>query len=431
MTAVARDTRDGAGLPWGAIRLGLVVVGGLLVLQSSDRVDPPKLVYLVVAVTAFAIAVYRIVASRREIPPAYLRLLLASSALFAVLALSFAVAASNGTPTIDWFRDALAYGLFAAVPVLAYDAASPRGRRFLTVLLVVVGVVATASYALVWLDRRGLADLPVDRLLLPAGHVAIALYVFGVAAAMTRGQGAYRWALLAGAIIGVLLATGTRSSLLLFVAPVAIAIVMRPWKPWRTLRILGLHLLVALLVFAGLNVVLEPAVIGPAVTGSGQPRTPDAGDRFESLDDLATSPGTDPSVRERAAQYQAAWTLFLSSPVVGVGPGHEIVWTDVSGARRNEFTADTPLVLTAKFGLIGTVLVAAVTVASIAVVRRLVGRSGRPTESLALFGFATAALVSLPLGMPIEEKGFSFALAMLLAVALSAAGPRDVRQGVT
>ena len=35
-------------------------------------------------------------------------------------------------------------------------------------------------------------------------------------------------------------------------------------------------------------------------------------------------PVSDASIKERLARYHAAWSLFLSSPIVGVGPGHSI-----------------------------------------------------------------------------------------------------------
>jgi O-antigen ligase len=127
----------------------------------------------------------------------------------------------------------------------------------------------------------------------------------------------------------------------------------------------------------------------------------------------------DPSVRERVAQYRAAWQLTVSSPLVGVGPGHEIEWVDVSGFPRHAFTADTPFVLPAKFGIIGTVIVGLVVAAYGLYVADLVRRHSWTPETLALFGFAVSICLGLPLGMPLEDKAFSFALVLLLAVAIA------------
>lgn len=426
-TAGARYARAPGPLPWGAIRLAVVVVGGLLVLQSSARVDVPKLIYLAAAGIALGGAVYSVVTGWDRIGRPYRRLLVVDVLFIFVLGASFPVAALNHTPALDWFRDVLGYALFAAVPILAYDAGASSGRRFMTILLVVAGVLASLSWALVWLDRRGLADLPLDRLLLPAGHLAIALYALSLAAAMASRNRPYAWAALAGAILGMLLATGTRSSLLLLAAPLAMAVLVRPRAISHTLRVIGLHLLTALVVFIGTDVVLQAApVLAPRPGASVEAGAPDAGERIESIENLATNPGSDPSVKERVAQYGAALGLFISSPMIGVGPGHEIVWTDVSGSPRDEFTADTPLVLPAKFGLIGTALVALLFAAYVSVVAHLVRRGGWAAEPLALVGFAAYAAVSLPLGMPIEEKGFSLALMVLLGLALSAAPPNDL-----
>jgi len=245
------------------------------VLQSSSTVDPPKLVYLGVAAVAFGVAAYRVFTARHSIGRRYRQLLVPDVLLFVVLGASFVVALFNRTPTIDWFRDVLGYALFATVPILAYDAAAPSGRRFLTVFLVVVGALASLSWTIEWLDRRGIADVPIDRLLLPAGHVAIALYTFALAVAMTGRYRPYAWAALAGAVLGMLLVTGTRSTLVLLVAPLAMAVVMRPRAMSHTLRVVGLHLVTAILVFVGAGLLLQPTAAAqpiPSVGGRRRPR---------------------------------------------------------------------------------------------------------------------------------------------------------------
>jgi hypothetical protein len=102
---------------------------------------------------------------------------------------------------------------------------------------------------------------------------------------------------------------------------------------------------------------------------------------------------------------------------VGVGPGHPIEWVNVSGHVRTGFIADTPLVLPAKFGVLGifVFLGAAVTYASTA---RTAMRKGRRSGiTLTLVGYGAWTIVTIPLGFIVEDKGASLALMMLLALA--------------
>jgi O-antigen ligase len=144
---------------------------------------------------------------------------------------------------------------------------------------------------------------------------------------------------------------------------------------------------------------------------------------------VLTNPTTDASVKERIAQYAAAWSLFATSPIVGVGPGHAIEWIDISGNRRSAYTADTPLVMAAKFGILGIAVFAGFAAAYVRTARDALRLDRRSTVSLALVGFATVAIVSLPLGFLVEDKGTSLALILLLALAFgeaTAPGADDV-----
>ena len=424
-------------LPWGAIRLAVVVGGGLLVLQSSPDLDAPKLAYLAVAGIAFAGSLRSVtVGPARALARTYLHILISVAVFSVVLAGSFVVSAINGTRTIDWVRDVVGYALFAAVPVLAIDAAATTSKRFLIGFLTVVGLLASLSWAVEWLQRRLIIDLPFDRLLLPAGQVAVALYAFALAAAIKRRDIPLAWAATAGIVLGLFLVTGTRSSIVLLVIPLAIWLAARPREIGHGTRVVGIHLVAALAIFAVVQLALEPApdapvaspspggavgspgggAASPVAVATPSPEAPSALDRFLSIEALAN----DPSFKERAAQYGAAWDLFLSSPVVGVGPGHPIEWTDVSGLPRDDFFADTPLVFPAKFGLVGIEALGFVVVSYVRLFVGVVKRGGWTAEALGLCGYGLVTSVGLPLGMPIEDKSFGFALLLLVALALSA-----------
>jgi O-antigen ligase len=131
-----------------------------------------------------------------------------------------------------------------------------------------------------------------------------------------------------------------------------------------------------------------------------------------------TSPKQDGSVRERVAQYRVAWDLFVSSPVVGVGLGHPFVWTRVDGTTWRDFNADTPLVLPAKLGVIGIAWLTLVAFVWVRFLRRLRKTAGITIPGLAMAGWAAVLVALAWTGFSLEDKGFSFALMFLLALAL-------------
>jgi hypothetical protein len=233
---------------------------------------------------------------------------------------------------------------------------------------------------------------------------------------------------LAGVTLALFLVTGTRSSLLLPLSALTMVIIVGRGTLVSTLRayaghaVVAVTLLIAFQLGAGLAAGLE-AGEGPRESGSagGQASQPPdvLGDRFGTLPTTIGNPASDASIRERLAQYEAAWSLFISSPIVGVGPGHPIEWVDVSGFPRSHFTADTPLVMPAKFGLLGMLVFLGYAAAYVGTVRTALRREPGSPVPLALVGFGVWTLASLPLGFAVEDKGASLALILLLALAFS------------
>jgi O-antigen ligase len=233
--------------------------------------------------------------------------------------------------------------------------------------------------------------------------------------------------MLAGVILGLFLLTGTRSSLLLLIGPLAMAALAGRARIRSSLRSLGSHGVVAVSVVLAFQLALSlPVLLGlgqtqePGSSGPTQTFGPNVlDDRIGSIPTVVSNPASDASIKERIAQYEAAWALFVSSPIVGVGPGHSIDWIDVSGYPATGFTADTPLVMPAKFGLLGLLVFLGAAVAYGSTVRTAWRRNRRSGITLTLVGFGVTTIVGLPLGFPIEDKGASLALLLLLALAFA------------
>jgi hypothetical protein len=414
-----------------SLRIGFVVFGGMIALQSSSSLDLVKVGYLLGTVVCLVGALVSLV--RRTATPARFQTawLVASAALLALLALSFFVARANGTGVTEWLRDGASYALFASAPVLALDARSVP-RRTLVAMLVTAGLLGAVSWGIEWVGRRGIVELPIARLVLPSAGIPGTLYIFAIATALTADRRRNLWAVVAGVVLALFLVTGTRSALLLLLGPAAIALALGRSAATRVVPSLGAHVLVALALVLAFQVSLSFPGVGASSTGpepgsspgatssatSGAvPSVPDVGTHLKTIPNLAANPGADPSVKERVAQYLATWQLFVSSPLVGVGPGHPIEWVNVSGVGQAGATADTPLVLPAKFGLLGVAVFALFAAVYVAMARRLL-RRGRSAVALTLLGLGAWILATLPLGFVVEDKGASLGLMLVLAMAL-------------
>ncbi|MGZ6344115.1 MAG: O-antigen ligase family protein [Candidatus Limnocylindrales bacterium] len=418
----------------GRARVSFVVFGGMVALQSSQTFDVTKLIYLVGTTLCLAGSLHATWAARTRIGPPLARVLrswlFAVGLISALILLSFFVARGQGTATIDWLRDIAAYGLFAAVPLFALDLQSSSSRQFVIALLVLAGLRGGLSWAVEGLDRRHILELPLNRLLFPSAQLPGMLYVFAMASAFTDRRRGIRWALLAGFVLGLFLLTGTRSSLLLLAGPLVMALVLGRPRLGSSVRALLVQAAAALAVLLVVQAVLVAptwlASIGsggapvPGASGAGPSPTapPDVlSGRFESVGSVVSDPASDASIKERVAQYEATWRLFTQNPLLGAGPGHAIEWTDVSGIARHEFTADTPLVYLAKFGLLGLLALVPVVWAYLRTLLAAFRWTGRSAVALALLGYGVTILVGLPLGFAIEDKGTSLALILLLALA--------------
>lgn len=154
------------------------------------------------------------------------------------------------------------------------------------------------------------------------------------------------------------------------------------------------------------------------------------GDRLGSIADLLRDPTSQQSVQERLSQTRVAVEALLAHPVFGLGPGTNIAWVDSSGRNQAGYYLDTPIMFEAKFGFLGFAVLAAWAGCAVASLRRLVHVAGWTPETLALFGYGTLFAAASFLGPPMDDKGASFALVFILALATGAASavpsPRQV-----
>ena len=394
----------------GRARTAFVIFGGLLLLQRDDSFSAIKLVFLAGMTVAFVGAFFNVRALRRSAAYEAARPLFgAAIALFALGLLSLAFADANAIPKVAWLRDVASLFLLASVPVFALDAQASFSRKGLVRLLVAAGTLMAVAFAVTWLERRSIANIGFDAVRLGLASVFVPAALFGYSMAVTLHEGARRakWLLLAGLIFALLVATGTRATLVLLVVPVAIAFGARRQLAPRAVRLLFLApvAVAATLVFALLIVSLSGA------------NTEFLSKRVEILKGSGQTT-SDASYNERVEQSNVAWNTFRSAPVFGAAPGTAFEWITQDRKRVVSPLLDTPLTFPAKFGLLGLLVLAFVIVKYVSFARTI--RRGRdPTVAqLALIAYLVFVAVISPLVMPLDDKGLSFGLILLVAMAL-------------
>lgn len=391
-----------------AARFAIFVAGGLLVFRGSDQLDIPKLAYLVWVGVSTAIAIARLAApyDRRRIADIQ-PLVLASAAAIGALALSLVVAQLRSTSMIDWIRDAAPYGLLAVSPFLAWDGARSRLGSHMEVMAAASGLIASVAFAVEWLGRRGLADLPFATLGSASMMLPALAFTVATAAILSRRPRRYLWVLIAAAVLALLLVTGTRSALVLLVGPMAM-LFAHGQRLTRVVRLAGSGLVIGMVVVALASLVTQSSFINLAQLT----------DRLGSILSLGTNLTTDQSYVERATQVGLAFSTLTGSPLVGVGLGYKFEWTNQFGQFNSTYSLDTGLAIAAKFGVSGVALLAIGLGFAVGFYRRL---GHRLTEGarLSFVGLAAIVIAFLPFGNPFEDKGLPLAAAMLIAWALA------------
>jgi O-antigen ligase len=387
------------------VRILFLVFGGLLTLQSSGGLGSVKLLYLAGILVSFTGALFRFSQSRDVSLRAFAApLLRVSVAMSALIAISFLVAKGQGVLRVDWIRDVAPYVLFATAPIFALDAQWAFRRRGLIRLLVVAGLVATASFSTHWLQQRHIAHLPFSQFALSSFFFPAALFAYAIAAALHARRRRIRWLFLAGLVFALLVVTGTRSTLLLALAPVVVAFGARRYLSARFVRLVLLAPAAALVIAVAVFSVVQVTHASTSAISK----------RITILKDTGTS--SDASYRDRQAQARAARDVFSAHPVFGTGPGTYFSWHMQGVGERSDFIIDSPLDFPAKFGLVGLAVILFLVLEYGSFMKAAFRFDHPRPETLALAAFAALAVFDSYLTNPLEDKGCTLGLVLLLAL---------------
>jgi len=386
-----------------------VVIGGVATLQSSQQLDLSKLAYLAGVAVSAGIAIVAVAKSRDRAAINVLSPVFKLSLLVVVaILLSSALALTRGTPPTAVLRDIAPFLLFALAPLFAFEANAAFSRGQLEALLVLLGLLGSASFAVEWLNRRGFLVVGIDRLALPSGLLAAALLGYAVSAVVHGERHRRLWELAGAIAITSILVTGTRSGLIILVAPLVVVAVSRRSPSAKT----------AQLATVAIRYVVAIALIGLAFSTFGGLNLSGPIDRLMTISDsFGGSEQASQSFRQRQAQTEQAWLRFADAPVFGGGPGDIFNWTTEFGPKA-AVNIDSPLSVPAKFGVIGTVALGASLLGYIRLARRARTQPARATPAAAFLAYLVVILVTSLILSPLEDKGGSFALLLLLALCL-------------
>lgn len=386
-----------------SVRFSFLVIGGLISLSSSNQLNLVKDVYLAgvtVAVGAAIVASFKW--HRRRQSHALAPLLVGSCAVLTVAVVSLPVAISAGNGFAPWLRDVAPYLLFAIAPLFVIDFEAHASRSYATGLFLVAATLSGISFGLQILQQRHVEGLPLSHLTFASLLFPAALFSFAIARWFRRGARSLLWLAISLILLLMLLATGTRSILVLLVAPCILAWASRGQGlvVWTRLGLLVAPLIVLFLLAASLGHYAgrsESALIA----------------RLESAPGSLLKAGSDWSLVERANETSVAWQAFQQRPIVGFGPGHTFFWRTAYHTTRSGFDIDTPLSFLAKFGLTGVLALLAVGYGLVSLLRGSWSSSGGLART-ALLGYLGICCVSWTLFVPLEDKGVSFGFAFIL-----------------
>jgi hypothetical protein len=378
-------------------RLAAVVLGALVVFQSSREVGPAKFTYMAVAGACMVISAIRIWKAQDPALQILRPLVPATLALAAVIGVSGVVAQTGGTNIGDWARDVLPYALLVILPIVGADAALDTTPGWLEAFIGLLGVTGAVGITLDWLHRRDVSNLGVGRVLLST-TVLVAL---GFSLAITRaGLGPKRvgWLLAGLSILAAFLLSGSRASLVLVAAIVGV-VGARHKARIRLASATRIGIAIAIgvtlvLPWAASKVIADPDFIQSRVHSAQLVVTGHA-DRDQSFE-------------ERRMSYVWATGQVRQHPWLGTGPGYRY--------PGGHFTLDTPFITPAKFGVVGTAVIVSYLGALVLCVHRSRKWIGYLTIHTAARGWAAVLLALVPFGSWLEDKGFAISVTLLIAV---------------
>lgn len=389
------------------LRLFLIIAGALVIFQSSDSLTPIKLAYFALLLVVVTAATHGWTG----------RIFQASALAGLVLAVLTVWAIDQGATIQDALRDSSTYFMLLFASILAIDFGRQLDERVLWRATIMAGFVGSYGWIAEWMGRREIASLPQFGL---PSSLLVGLAISATSAQALTGNRPARWWAATAALLGSALLTGTRNAAIFALAPLVIVAwsfrhpsIVSPLpsaehhvsraEPSRSRSRTSLRAAVVVVpIFLVVAFTISP-LIGIDRAGALA--------RLLTVFDLE-NPGSTASLVERQIQQDLALTAIREHPLIGSGPGTIFeAYRPTSNITTSAFTLDTSLVVPAKWGIVGTLVLALVFKRWWALLKP---QSHSPNRwGLTALGLAVVLVVQGALTSVVEDKGLWMALMLL------------------
>jgi hypothetical protein len=296
------------------------------------------------------------------------------------------------------------------MPIIGIDA----GRRFTSQFLIgfagLVGLIGAFGYACRWMENRHMFDR-VQGFALASGALCAFAFALALVQAVSASHRRSMWFVAAGVIAGCMVVAGSRSSLILVVA-VLLGLACGP----RDAKISTPQILR----FTAVAAPALSAIVLVMSWNSEAVRVRLALFKRSLSGDFSTD---DQSFSQRTLSYEWAHEKWFDHFWFGTGPGHLYPTASAGMGPKDTFTIDTPLLVLAKFGIVGTTAILAYLVVVFVVVRANLERDAQ------IGAVGRAWLIGLMATVPFcawtEDKGVALALTLLLAMVAAVQSERS------
>ncbi len=405
-------------IPPALIRLSVVLIGTLFLFQNAAISGQVKFAFVALCISLGAWSFWSLRdrwSSEAPLDRNVVKPIMVSALILMIVPILTLVHLGFGSASVDsWLRDAVGYLSLSPLLLVGAEAGLKLSWRTVAMVVTATSLLAAMIALSTWLSRRGGGDLGFSQLGLASSMPVFAGIALALAMYFNSRSTGLAWLAIGLLQIAILVSTGGRQpAIFAVVALVLAAIFSRRGLVQRSARLL-LAGIAALIAFGAVVAFSE------AFGGGIAARRLNFFDRV--LDSGWSAVQQDGSIVDRSNAYDWTLQIWLADPWFGRGLGINFPSVRSGSTGDGGFTLDTPLVVLAKFGLVGSAaIVWAVGLVLVAVIRARRYSSIRelqaPTYSMVAIGLVFCTVLN---GFPTENRGFGILLTGLVVVGLAA-----------
>jgi len=397
------------------LRAGIITFGSILLFQSDAVPFVLKAAFLALAVLLATQSIAVVIRMRKHMPDRlrsaakFVHISAAGIAVLLIAQLVFVI--WTQVPLDVWFRDALNYLMLPIAMVIGLEAGLSLPIKSLSFLAISVGFLGAASVLTAWLQRRGGSELGFEQFGLASSFTVFVSLALCLASYFGPARARAGWLVLALVQMGMIVATGGRQPVVFSVLALGLAVLLGGGTWLRRLWRAGSALILVVLSYFAV-IEFSTRYGGGIAVGRLQ--------FFDRISQEGISAiASDGSAIDRSNAYNWVLEIWAQSPILGQGLGHYLPAVRTGVVTEGVLTLDTPLVVFAKFGLLGTiVLVGSLVLVFAAIWPGRLSPDAAPMARLYWFLGVALTLATIPNGFPTENRGFPIFLVLFISVGI-------------